>query len=209
MTIFKFALTLLLLLLSAPRGLTEIIRVKKGAAGTGSGDSWTNAVPELRDALPLANPGDEIWVAQGTYKPTTQPDSSRSFQLRSGVSVFGGFAGTEILRSQRNPDPHTNATVLSGDILDNDSDQFESRDDNPQSLITARNLTEPVTLDGFTIRDGGTVTSSGTSGGGLSALEATLVLKNLHFTANHASGHGGGASFAKSHLSMVKIKCPG
>ncbi len=47
---------------------------------------------------------------------TSQPGTDRtiSFELKNGVAIYGGFAGTETLRTQRNP--ATNVTVLSGDI---------------------------------------------------------------------------------------------
>ena len=34
--------------------------------------------------------------------------------MKNGVGIYGGFLGTETLRSQRNP--ASNVTVLSGDI---------------------------------------------------------------------------------------------
>ena len=63
---------------------------------------------------------DELWVAAGTYKPTSiTTDRAATFQLVDGVAVYGGFAGTETTRDQRNP--ATNLTILSGDIDNNDS----------------------------------------------------------------------------------------
>jgi hypothetical protein len=49
----------------------------------------------------------------GTYKHTATADRTISFALKNGVGVYGGFAGTETMRSQRNP--ATNVTILSGD----------------------------------------------------------------------------------------------
>ena len=81
------------------------------------GTSWTNAYTDLQTALKNTTSGD-IWVAKGLYKPTTSTsDRSATFQLRNGVALYGGFAGTETTRKER--DWKTNKTVLSGDI-DND-----------------------------------------------------------------------------------------
>src|SRR5512147_2853980 len=48
-----------------------IVYVDAGASGTGDGSSWANAYPSLADALAGAASGTEIWVAKGTYKPTS------------------------------------------------------------------------------------------------------------------------------------------
>ena len=87
--------------------------VKWNAGGTNAGTSWTNAYTDLQSALG-ASPCTEIWVAAGTYKPTTGTDRTATFQLKNGVALYGGFAGTETARNQRNP--AANVTILSGDI---------------------------------------------------------------------------------------------
>ncbi len=92
--------------------------VRPVASGAGSCNSWADACT-LQTALTGSVNGDEIWAAAGIYTPTTGTDRNATFQLVSGVSVYGGFAGTETVRSQRNPT--TNVTILSGDIDNNDS----------------------------------------------------------------------------------------
>src|SRR5512142_2257923 len=81
--------------------------VKAGASGANNGTSWANAYKSLQSALAAAARNDQIWVAKGTYKPTarTDPNDPRSvtFTLPSGVAIYGGFAGTETLLSQRKP----------------------------------------------------------------------------------------------------------
>ena len=93
--------------------------VDAGASGGNSGDSWTDAYTDLQSALTDAN-CTEIWVAAGIYTPTTNPsDQTATFHLVDGVGVYGGFAGTETARDQRDLD--ANLTILSGDIDGNDS----------------------------------------------------------------------------------------
>ncbi len=121
-------------------------------AGSNTGTSWQDAYPSLQDGLDTARDCgcDEIWVAGGTYKPTSPKEIAATFELVDGVAMYGGFAGTETSRSQRNW--VRNPTVLSGDI-----DGNEERDSyNVNSVVTASDVNEATIVDGFIIRLGGT-----------------------------------------------------
>jgi len=82
--------------------------------GPWDGRSWKTAFRRIQDALAPARPGDEVWVAKGTYLTSRRGDRSASFRLEPRVSLFGGFAGTETERKQR--DWEENPTILSGEI---------------------------------------------------------------------------------------------
>src|SRR5574341_1313206 len=104
---------------------TDACRLYVDADSTGNNDgsSWADAFTSLQDALAGAAPGYEIWVAEGVYYPDegagqTNGDRAATFQLRDGVAIYGGFAGTETLLSQRDPAAHV--TILSGDIGQDD-----------------------------------------------------------------------------------------
>lgn len=97
-----------------------ILYVDADAAGTLTGASWADAYTSLQGALTAAAAcpeGAEIWVPQGAYHPDTgQLADSRdaTFHLVNKAALYGGFAGTESERSQR--DWIAFPTILSGDI---------------------------------------------------------------------------------------------
>lgn len=80
--------------------------------GTGNGSSWAQAA-SLQGALADAA-CSEIWVKQGTYRPTAGTDRSVGFAIDRPLKLYGGFAGAEAALAQRSSD--ASLTVLSGDI---------------------------------------------------------------------------------------------
>lgn len=50
--------------------------VKIDATGLHDGSSWQDAFTDLQDAIAVTFPGDEIWVAQGTYYPSARSNPS-------------------------------------------------------------------------------------------------------------------------------------
>ena len=109
-----FAASALLGAAATATTFAAVIYVNAAATGSNNGSSWANAYTSLQTALGAANASDELWVAAGTYKPTATTDRTISFAMKNAVGIYGGFVGTETLRSQRNPALHV--TTLSGDI---------------------------------------------------------------------------------------------
>src|SRR5690606_37941362 len=99
--------------------------VDSAATGANNGYSWADAFTDLQSALAIAASGTEIWVAKGTYKPTTGTDRNATFAMKNGVAVYGGFVGTETSRDERRWWEHE--TILSGDIGVEDDDSDNSR----------------------------------------------------------------------------------
>lgn len=89
-----------------PTDKSRIRYVKPTALGTADGKSWANASSDLQAMInDLADGGGEVWITGGHFSPKANLDKSKaytaSFRMRDGVSVYGGFAGTEEFREER------------------------------------------------------------------------------------------------------------
>jgi parallel beta-helix repeat protein len=157
-------------------------KVDAGVAASGDGRTWAAAFKTLQEALDVATTGEEIWVAAGTYYPTTGTARGETFQLLDGVAIYGGFDGTETLRGQR--DWEVNVTTLSGDIGVSGDDS-----DNAYHVVTGA---DNATLDGFTVTAGNAGYSpSVTRGGGMYNYSSSPTVTNCVFSANSADEGGG------------------
>lgn len=147
--------TLLAVLLSLCINLaqSQVIYVKQDA--TGNGTSWENALGNLSNALQQATEGTQIWVASGTYYPTTNTDRNISFEISDKVAVYGGFQGTETSIEARHIE--ANPTILSGEI------GKPGIADNSYNVVYTKNVCETTILDGFIIAFGN-ASGEGTDG---------------------------------------------
>jgi hypothetical protein len=154
------------------------------AGGMDDGSSWTNAFNDLQDALSSASGGHEIWAAEGTYKPTSGTSRSVYFQLVQDVAVYGGFAGTETGRHQR--DWTSYETILSGDI-----GTTGDANDNSYHVVSGA---DDAILDGFTVTGGNASTTRFHSqyGGGIVCFSVSSTIRNCTIKSNNAFRAGGG-----------------
>lgn len=203
----KISAVLFVMLLFTAFGAT--IYVNDNASGSNNGSSWANAYTLMQPALIAAVSGDEIWVAEGTYKPTYDyglgvGDRGKHFRLKNGVSIYGGFNGTETLLSQRNF--NILQSILSGDI-----GVPENNTDNTYHVIYHPNYTgidTTAVLDGLTITGGmADWTGDHNSGAGIYNLNANPKIKNCTITTNTAFDKGGGIfeNMADSRVSNCVI----
>ena len=193
--------------------------VKEG--GTGDGSSWENASADLQkmiDELADNNPQNqtgEVWVAAGTYTPQSQLISgtgySASFRMRDGISVYGGFDGTEKSKLGRQkgtmPWDFTKETILqaayyNGDLTWTNNKWTLTSDSRhvvwfaPMSGQSA--FTNVTTLDGVTIQGGYAQGGTGMDdfmtdrGAGVYMDGANAYLSNCIVKENYATGNGGG-----------------
>jgi len=185
----------------------DVLYVKPESYGAEDCSSWDDACG-LQDALDTALYGDQIWVAAGIYTPTQQTDPtderSATFEMQSGVGIYGGFAGGETDFAQR--DWGSNINVLSGDLDGNDltdptgviTDTTNVNGSNAYHVVSSEGVTETAILDGFSIAGG--VADGDYSyepcvdrcGGGMYNVSSSPVLSNVTFSSNSASGSGGG-----------------
>ncbi len=191
--------------------------------GTGDGTSWDNAsgniqamIDDLADDNPQQLPG-EVWVAAGEYEPQSYVISgmnySASFRMRSGISVYGGFAGTETSKTEREmsgsmPWQFKNTTVLSGAYYDHANlayadGRWTLTSDSRHVVWFApmqgeQAFARVTVLDGVTIRGGYAQGNTGLAdfmtdcGAGVYIDGENARLQNCIVKENYATGNGGG-----------------
>jgi parallel beta-helix repeat protein len=142
-----------------------ILHVTPAGSDAANGQSWAAAKRTVTAALAAAVAGDEIWVAQGTYP--------ERIQLKSEVALYGGFAGGETLREQR--DWHLRPTILDGG-----KGGIVVRCEIPFATPATR-------IDGFVIRNG-----QGVLGGGIGCTRTRPTIANNRIIGNTSAGPGGG-----------------
>lgn len=175
-----------ILLAQTEAGAQIIHYVDLDATGANNGASWNDAFISLQDALAIAVSGDQIWVAEGAYLTTFGTDRSISFELVSGVQLFGGFSGTETQLEQR--DWTQNATVLSGDIGE------LGPGDNSFHVVVASGTDPSTLLDGFSIEWGnanGNTKPLGAAGGGIYMQGGSPTIQNVILRFNYAPSAAG------------------
>jgi len=175
--------------------------------------------------------GNEIWVARGTYYPDNSGlDRSKRFIIPDGVSLYGGFAGTETERDQR--DWSVFVTELSGDInrtgnlFGNSHTVVDVSNTSPTTLIDgfiiSRGNAEGLAIEGYPLyntgagifNSGGSPVirnciisrNSGIQGAGMANIfEANPTLINVTFRNNFVPYPGGGAGMLNSENSNPLI----
>ncbi len=208
--------------------------VNAAATGNGNGTSWANAFTKVQDALAAAVAGDEIWIAAGVYTPNT---ANTTIDLKNGVALYGGFAGTESQRDQRNWQTHR--TILSGDVDGNDFNSdgnFISegvghiQGTNAGRIVVSNGIDRTARLDGVILTgaavDGaiildnssptlvnltiiGNQAQGGNDGGGIRISNGSPLLNNVRIVNNTAFRGGGIHSFNNSNPILLNVTLQG
>lgn len=187
----KKTLSVLFVFLITINANATIWYVDLNASGANNGSSWTDAYIDLQDAIAASSFGDDIWVAQGTYKPTSGTTETIYFNIKNGTKLYGGFVGNETLLSER--DVEANVTVLSGEIGSG------SAFDNSVHVVYFNNVANQTRLDGFTITG---AYNSGVSayGGGAKVIDSSPTIAYCKFLGNYASDGGGALNHSGSGI---------
>jgi hypothetical protein len=162
------------------------IYVSPSGDDANAGTSWDAPKRTVAAALFAVALDGEVWAAAGFYP-------EHDIFLYSRVGLFGGFHGGDTERSQA--DPRTRQTVLDagrkGRVLE----------------IPAG--AERVTVDGFTIQNGGATTYYLTEGAGILCagrditLSRNLIRDNVvDFAADNPGGAGGGLLMQGGYLTL-------
>ena len=183
------------------------------------GETWLGAFDNVQDGIDSAYAAAqllnycEVWVARGTYRPYVS-DVSDTIKLRGNVHVFGGFAGAEHLKEER--DIVGNETILDG-----------RQDGGSAAVYHVVSGAQNAGLDGFTVtggealgpsphhRGGGAYLNAASTdlrncvfqhnravdGGGVFAWDSTPTIQDCSFTDNHAQN--GGALFVLNGLALL------
>lgn len=185
--------------------------------GRGDGSSWENTTT-LSEALNRARAGEQIWVRgyeNANEKQMYIPDSKDGFKLKSGVQLYGGFAGTETSVDERAtldfPYRLKYRSILSGDISKNDTlDAVNlifpgngTRDDNATHVLSidmnpssssGNNNSYPTVVNGFTVTGGHAAAADGKGGGiyiyGDNSKGGIFRIEQCFLTYNYASQGG-------------------
>ncbi len=163
-----------------PAGPYVIVRVSPEGNDANDGSSWSLSKRTVQAGINAASElGGEVWVRAGTYL--------ERITLLPYAHVYGGFAGTENARQER--DWITHPTIL-------DAQQGGS-------VVTALAGFQVSTIDGFTIRNGtGTLSALYLYGGGIYCSSSSPTIANNTITGNSAR-YGGGIYCSSSSATIA------
>ncbi|MDO8684074.1 MAG: right-handed parallel beta-helix repeat-containing protein [Armatimonadota bacterium] len=154
-------------------GPQKIVRVSPTGNDGNDGSSWGLAKGTVQAAIDsVSGQGGEVWVKAGTY--------NERIRLLAFTYVYGGFAGSETAKDQR--DWKINRTILDGQ--------------GAGSVVSAYDCASWSCIDGFTIRNGkGTpdsYMSQSPCGGGIYCVNAAPTISNNIITDNAGTVYGAG-----------------
>lgn len=136
------------------------VRVSPSGNDANDGSSWALAKKTVQAAIDAASAlGGEVWVKAGAF--------AERITLHPYAYVYGGFGGTEILRSER--DWRANRTILDGGAAG--------------CVVSVTSGYRASALDGFTVRNG----KAATYASGINCLCASPTIANNAILGNRGT----------------------
>lgn len=193
----------------------DVLYVNSSNLNPGNGTQWFSALTDLQEAINISNTcggGKQIWVAEGTYRPTQIYDldnnsvleeREKAFYISQPVAIYGGFTSGQTTLSQR--DSLGGGTILTGDLGNNQDTAYHVITMNADTVGTDWHL------NGLTIRDGraNARISEHKNGGGIYLPEYQVKifkasLSNCNITNNTALESGGGIYAVANYADELK-----
>jgi uncharacterized delta-60 repeat protein len=169
--------------------LTTIVYVDTNLSSSGDGSSWASAYTSLQDGLSAAEADGpssanivDVYVAGGTYLPTTGTDRTYTFEIPNHVAVYGGYEGS----TGASPNTRDATTTLSGDIGSEPSD-------GSYHVVTFDGAGSSTVLDGVTVTDGygdGSDGATSLEGAGIFDESGSPTINNCVITGDTDDGEG-------------------
>ena len=173
---------------------------KASSSAVEDGTGWSTAFKTLQPAIDAAANagGGELWVAKGVYNESRfYSDPHRHVNtgmllMRTSVSMYGGFAGTETEFFRR--DWNRNLTVVDGSLARDGSNAY-----------TVIKGAPDTNFDGFVVQGG---RANNSYAGMVLTFDGSAIVRNCTFQDNRAVPEwmGGGAMFIQTTSRRVTIQ---
>ncbi len=166
---------------------------------SGDGTTWAKAFKTIQegvDAAETATRSNNVFVAKGTYAEA-RAAASGALVLKTGVRLYGGFAGTETTLASRNL--AKNKCVIDGSA---------ARTGHPAYHVASIDAVSGVIVDGFTIQGGDASTifvgkTDDHLGGGIFINASSPTIANCVIIGNSAKTSGGAIYLREASPSIV------
>ncbi|MGD8538016.1 MAG: right-handed parallel beta-helix repeat-containing protein, partial [Candidatus Aminicenantes bacterium] len=183
--LFTVILFLALLVFTSVYVYADVWYVDRDKLVSGDGKSWGGAFKFIWEATQFeAQDGDEVWVKRGTHELISP------ILVITACEIYGGFAGWESMRSQRNP--VANVTIIDG----------------MNSVYHCFDVSDHCVIDGFTIKRANCNGASAPAdrGGGIYIKSgADITVANCIFRNN--SGKWGGGIWSNDGSDTTIFNC--
>jgi len=149
--------------------------VANDVTDSGNSTTWSQAFKTVQEAIDAADDHEQVWIKHGTYRLPSQ------IRIDKALYLYGGFAGTEATRDER--DLSSNTTIIDG-----------------SSSVRCFYISTNAEINEITFAAG-----RASYGGGIFIQSSSPSITNCFFTKNQAIIKGGGVYNASA--SPLFVNC--